>query len=126
MQDSHPIRVLIVDDHPMIRDGLTALLTGHADMTVVAEAENGEQALARYDAHHPDIVLMDLRMPVMDGLAATRALLALDDTARIIMLTTFEGDADIERALTAGARAFLLKDQLRTHLPTLIRDVFNR
>ncbi len=98
MPDSPQIRVLIVDDHPMIRVGLAALLTGHADMQVVGNAENGEQAIDRFARNGADIVLMDLRMPVMDGLTATRALLARYPAARIIILTTFDGDADIERA----------------------------
>lgn len=119
-----PITVLTADDHPLIRDGLAAVLRGESDMQVVAEAANGEEALEAYARLHPDIVLMDLRMPVMDGLTATRAILAEEPSARIIVLTTYDGDEDIHRALSAGARGYLFKDMLRTDLLGVVRAVY--
>ncbi|MBL0937750.1 MAG: response regulator transcription factor [Gemmatimonadaceae bacterium] len=121
--ESARINILTADDHPLIREGLAAVLRGEPDMVVVAEASNGEEALEAYARLRPDIVLMDLRMPVMDGLAATRAILAEDPDARIIMLTTYDGDEDIHRALAAGARGYLLKDMLRTDLLEVVRSV---
>ncbi len=118
-----PITIVTADDHPLIRDGLSAVLRAEPDMQVVAEAANGEEALEAFERFRPAIVLMDLRMPVMDGLAATRAILAEDPTARIIVLTTYDGDEDIHRALSAGARGFLLKDMLRTELLGAVRAV---
>ncbi len=117
------ITVLTADDHPLIRDGLSAVLRAESDLQVVAEASNGEEAIEAYSRLRPDIVLMDLRMPVMDGLAATRAILAEDPNARIIVLTTYDGDEDIHRALSAGARGYLLKDMLRTDLLGVVRTV---
>src|SRR5574338_423410 len=118
-----PITILTADDHPLIRDGLAAVLRAEAGLQVVAEASNGEEAIEAYERLHPDIVLMDLRMPVMDGLAATRAILGDDPNARIIVLTTYDGDEDIHRALAAGARGYLLKDMMRTELLNVIRAV---
>jgi DNA-binding NarL/FixJ family response regulator len=118
-----PITILTADDHPLIRDGLAAVLRAESGLQVVAEAANGEEAIEAYARLHPDIVLMDLRMPVMDGLTATRAILADDPNARIIVLTTYDGDEDIHRALAAGARGYLLKDMMRTDLIGVIRAV---
>ena len=118
-----PITILTADDHPLIRDGLAAVLRAESGLQVVAEAANGEEAIEAYERLHPDIVLMDLRMPVMDGLSATRAILAEDPNARIIVLTTYDGDEDIHRALAAGARGYLLKDMMRTELLNVIRAV---
>lgn len=117
------ITILTADDHPLIRDGLAAVLRAQAGLQVVAEAGNGEEAIEAYARLRPDIVLMDLRMPVMDGLAATRAILADDPHARIIVLTTYDGDEDIHRALSAGARGYLLKDMMRTDLIGVIHAV---
>jgi DNA-binding NarL/FixJ family response regulator len=117
------ITILTADDHPLIRDGLASVLRTEPGLRVVAEASNGEEAIEAYARLHPDIVLMDLRMPVMDGLTATRAILADDPNARIIVLTTFDGDEDIHRALAAGARGYLLKDMMRTDLLAVIRSV---
>lgn len=118
-----PITILTADDHPLIRDGLAAVLRADSGMQVVAEAANGEEAIEAYARLRPDIVLMDLRMPVMDGLTATRAILADDPNARIIVLTTYDGDEDIHRALSAGARGYILKDMMRTDLVGAIRGV---
>ncbi len=118
-----PITILTADDHPLIRDGLAAVLRAQGGFDVVAEAANGEEAIEAYARLHPNIVLMDLRMPVMDGLTATRAILADDHDARIIVLTTYDGDEDIHRALAAGARGYILKDMMRTDLVGAIRAV---
>ena len=120
---SSPITILTADDHPLIRDGLAAVIRAEGGLEVVAEASNGEEAIEAYERVRPDIVLMDLRMPVMDGLTATRAILADDPNARIIVLTTYDGDEDIHRALAAGARGYLLKDMMRTDLLSVIRTV---
>ena len=117
------IRILAADDHPLIRAGLAAVLPAENGFQIVAEAANGEEAIEAYARVHPDIVLMDLQMPVMDGLTATRAILADDPNARIIVLTTYDGDEDIHRALAAGARGYLLKDMMRTDLIGVIRAV---
>lgn len=119
-----PITILTADDHPLIRDGLAAVLRGQNGFEVVADAANGEEAIEAYARLRPDIVLMDLRMPIMDGLAATRAILADDPNARIIVLTTYDGDEDIHRALSAGARGYLLKDMMRTDLLGVIHAVY--
>ena len=115
------IRVLTADDHSVVRAGIAAMIANETDISVVAEAGNGEEALARYSEHHPDVVLMDLRMPKVDGVAAIRAIREADPGARIIALTTYDGDADIHRALSAGACAYLVKDVLVAELVTAIR-----
>lgn len=115
------IRVLTADDHGVVRAGIAAMIANETDISVVAEAGNGEEALARYAEHHPDVVLMDLRMPKVDGVAAIRAIREADPGARIIALTTYEGDADIHRALSAGACAYLVKDVLVAELVNAIR-----
>jgi two-component system, NarL family, response regulator len=117
------IRVLVADDHPVVRTGLAAVLVQQADLDLVAEAENGERAVALYREHQPDVCLMDLRMPVMDGVEAIRAITAEFPGARILALTTYEGDADIRRALEAGARGYLLKDMLLTDVIQAVRAV---
>jgi DNA-binding NarL/FixJ family response regulator len=118
-----PIRVLVADDHPVVRTGLAAVLVQQADLKLVAEAENGERAVELYREHRPDVSLMDLRMPVMDGVEAIRAITAEFPEARILALTTYEGDADIRRALEAGARGYLLKDMLLTDVIQAVRTV---
>src|SRR3712207_86142 len=115
------IRVLTVDDHAVVRAGIAAMLANEPDMGVVAEAGDGAEAVARYAADRPDVVLMDLRMPRLDGVAAIEAILAADPHARIVALTTYEGDADIYRALRAGACAYLIKDVLGAELAAAIR-----
>jgi DNA-binding NarL/FixJ family response regulator len=119
------IRVLTADDHPIVRAGLRALIANELDMEVVAEATSGAEAVALYDVHTPDVVLMDLRMPDVDGVEATRAIVTADSGARIVALTSYEGDADIYRALDAGARGYLLKDMLGTEVIGAIRAVMS-
>jgi DNA-binding NarL/FixJ family response regulator len=117
------IRVLISDDHPVVRTGLAAVLVQEPGLKLVGEAENGERAVALYREHRPDVCLMDLRMPLMDGVEAIRTITAEFPEARILALTTYEGDADIRRALEAGARGYLLKDMLLTEVINAVRAV---
>ena len=115
------IRVLTADDHPVVRAGVAAMIANESDMEIVAEAHDGESAVALFAEHEPDVVLMDLRMPVMDGVEATRAIIAAQPNARIVALTSYEGDADIYRALDAGACGYLLKDMLGTEVVGAVR-----
>jgi DNA-binding NarL/FixJ family response regulator len=117
------MRILSVDDHPLIRSGLRAVINSEPDMEMIGEAANGQEAIELYRTHQPDIVLMDLGMPVMDGLTATRVLLREFPDAKVIALTTYEGDDDIHRALAVGARGYLLKDMMRSQLLDVIRTV---
>src|SRR6185295_9580264 len=112
MPDDNPqvIRVMCVDDHPLIRKGMASILGNETDMRMVAEAADGREAIGRFREHRPDVTLMDLRMPGMDGIAATRAIREEFPTARVIALTSYEGDQDIYRALDAGVRGYLLKE----------------
>jgi DNA-binding NarL/FixJ family response regulator len=118
------IRVLVADDHPVVRTGLAAVLVQQADLVLVAESENGARAVALYREHLPDVCLMDLRMPVMDGVEAIQRITTEFPEARILALTTYEGDADIRRALEAGARGYLLKDMLLTDVIRAVRAVY--
>ena len=104
------IRVLLVDDDPLVRSGLRLMLDGAADLEVVAEADDGREVLGAVDLHRPDVVLMDIRMPKLDGIAATRLLVAQPDPPAVLVLTTFDADELVLRALQAGAAGFLLKD----------------
>jgi two-component system NarL family response regulator len=115
------IRVLTVDDHPVVRAGITAMLSMEDGIHVVGEASNGAEAIAFYEVHRPAVVLMDLQMPKVDGVSAIKAIRTLDPSARIIALTTYDGDADIHRALSAGAVAYLLKDAMVEQLVGAIR-----
>jgi DNA-binding NarL/FixJ family response regulator len=117
------ISLLVVDDHPIVRAGLRDLIADQPDLVIVAEAENGERAVARFREVRPDVTLMDLRMPVMGGAEAITRIRAEFPEARIIALTTYDGDADIRRALHAGARGYLLKDMLPTEVVAAIRAV---
>lgn len=117
------IRVLIADDHPLVREGLTAVLNRQPDMTVVAEACDGREAVALFRRHRPDVALMDLRMPNFGGVEATMLIRSEFPDSRIIVLTTYGGDEDIHRALSAGARAYLLKDASNDSLVAAIRSV---
>jgi two-component system NarL family response regulator len=123
MSKEGAIRVLIADDHPVVREGVAAMIERRPDMTVVAEAATGREAVAAYRAARPDVVLMDLRMPDMTGVEAIGAIRGEFPGARIIVLTTYDGDEDIYRGLQAGARAYLLKDAPRDDLLDAIRAV---
>jgi len=118
-----PIRVLAADDHHVVRAGVRAMIANESDIELVAEACDGGEAVALYDTHTPDVVLMDLRMPRTDGVEATRTIVTAHPDARIVALTSYEGDADIYRALDAGARGYLLKDMLGTEVIRAIRTV---
>lgn len=118
-----PIKVLLVDDHPLLRAGLADAIAGQGDMRVVAEAGDGQQALAAWAASRPDVTIMDLAMPGMCGIEALQAIRAQFPAARVVMLTTFGGDAQVRRALEAGASGFLLKSSLRKELLQMIRAV---
>ena len=118
------IRVLIADDHGVVREGLVSMIQRNkADMTVVGEASNGRETVELWKLHRPDVTLLDLRMPELDGVDAIREIRACDDKARIIVLTTFDGDEDIYRAIQAGAKGYLLKDVPREALMDSIRRV---
>ena len=121
--DSGPIRILSVDDHPLFREGVAALLAGQSDLKLMAEASNGREAVDQFRRHRPDVTLMDLQMPEMDGVDAMVAIREEFPSARIIVLTTYIGDALVLRALKAGARAYLLKSLLRKDLLETIRLV---
>jgi DNA-binding NarL/FixJ family response regulator len=116
-------RVLVVDDHSLLRTGVANIINHEPDLEVVAEAVNGRDAVEAFGAHHPDVVLMDLRMPEMEGVEAVRRIRELDPHARVVVLTTYDADEDIARALQAGAKAFILKDIAADALVACIRDV---
>ena len=118
-----PIRVLIADDHPAVRAGLAAVIDTESDMLVAGQAETGEQAVALYREQRPDVVLMDLRMPVLGGVEATKRITAEFPEARVLALTTYQGDGDIAGAIDAGARGYLLKHMLMTEVIAAIRAV---
>jgi DNA-binding NarL/FixJ family response regulator len=117
------IRILAVDDHPLFRNGIAALLATQPDMSLVAEATNGREAIQQFRTHRPDITLMDLQMPGMNGLDALVAIRGEFPDARIIMLTTYSGDVQVLRAMKVGARAYLLKNTLDKELLGMIRAV---
>lgn len=121
MNDSHS--VLVVDDHALVRRGVVNIIAHEPDLHVVAEASNGAEAVDAYAKHHPDVTLLDLRMPVMEGVEAVRQIRALDLNARVIVLTTYDTDEDITRALKAGAKAYILKDITADDLIACIHDV---
>ena len=117
------IRILTVDDHPLLRSGIAALVNAEADMKLVAEASNGQEAIDLFRLHRPDVTLMDIQMPKMNGAEAITEIKSEFHDARIIVLTTYRGDAQILRALKAGARAYLLKGQVHRELLDMIRAV---
>lgn len=123
MTAADPIRVLCVDDHALIRDALTLKVDLQPDMCMVAAAATGEQAVEYFHRHHPDVTLMDLQLPTMSGLDTIRAIRRDDPQARIVVLTMYEGDEDIFRAIEAGAATYLLKDTLADDLIRIVRDV---
>jgi DNA-binding NarL/FixJ family response regulator len=121
--ETSPIRILVVDDHPVVRKGVAGLVDGQPDMSIVGQASNGREAIQQFRAHHPDIVLMDLLMPEMSGLDALIAIRDEAPDARIIILTTYAGDAQVLRAIKAGARGYLLKSALHRELLETVRAV---
>lgn len=123
MSEQSPIRILSVDDHPLMREGIAAMIRNQADMLLVAEAANGREAIQRFREHQPDVTLMDLRLPDMSGIDTLIAIRSEHDQARVIMLTTFEGDVEIRRALQAGARGYMLKSMPPGDLLAGIREV---
>ncbi|ORV99016.1 response regulator [Mycobacterium kyorinense] len=114
--------VLLVDDHPVVREGLRGMINAETDLTVVGEAGNGAEAVAMAESLRPDVILMDLRMPDVDGVTATERILAALPNTRVLVVTTYESDADILRAVEAGAAGYLLKDASRAELAEAVRD----
>jgi two-component system NarL family response regulator len=123
LSDQQRIRVLLADDHLLVRVGLTSLIRSDPDLKVVAEASNGREAVEMFSLHQPDVTLLDLRMPMMNGIEATAAIHDQCPDAALIILTTYDGDENIYRAIQAGARGYLLKDVLRDELIGTIRAV---
>ena len=124
MQSAHNlIRILTVDDHPLLRKGIAALVNAEPDLKLIAEASNGKEAIDAFRTHQPDVTLMDLQMPEVDGLDAIEAIRSQFPEARIIVLTTYSGDAQVLRALKAGARGYILKGHVHKELLDTIRAV---
>ena len=123
MANLNAIRILSVDDHPLLREGIAALINNQPDMELIGEAESGSEAIQQFRKHRPDVTLMDLRLPDMSGIDTMIAIRAEFPDARIVMLTTFEGDIQIQRALQTGARAYLLKSSPPKELMDTIRQV---
>jgi DNA-binding NarL/FixJ family response regulator len=123
MREDKTINVLSVDDHPLMHEGIAALINNQADMTLVSEASDGKSALLQFREHQPDVTLMDLRLPDMSGIEAMASILKEFPKARVIILTMFEGDVEIQRALKAGARGYMLKTMPPKELVKIIRRV---
>ena len=117
------IRVILADDHPVVRDGLAAIVNQQIDMEVVAEAGDGEEAIALYERNAPDVMVLDLRMPKRDGVAVVQNVLEKHPKARLLIMTTYDGDEDIFRSLSQGAKGYLLKDAPRQEILSAIRAV---
>ncbi|MGC3981089.1 MAG: response regulator transcription factor [Steroidobacteraceae bacterium] len=117
------IRVILADDHPVVRDGLANMVNQQADMQVVAEAGDGDEAIALYEKHLPDVMVLDLRMPKRDGVAVVQHVLEAHPKARLLIMTTYDGDEDIFRSLSQGAKGYLLKDAPRQEILSAIRAV---
>ena len=123
MSAAPKIRVILADDHPVVRDGLAAMVDQQADMKVIGAAADGAEAVDLYARHRPDVLVLDLRMPRMDGVTVVEKVLELDPKARLLIMTTYDGDEDIFRSLSRGAKGYLLKDAPRQEILAAIRAV---
>ena len=117
------VRVILADDHPVVRDGLAAMVNQQPDMEVVAEAGDGDAALTLFEQHHPDVMVLDLRMPKRDGLAVVQRVMEINPKARLLIMTTYDGDEDIFQCLSHGAKGYILKDAPRPEILSAIRAV---
>ena len=122
-ESTEVLGILCVDDHPLVRKGIAAILANEKDMKLIAEAGSGAEAVEAFRKFHPDVTLMDLRMPVMDGIETTKEIRKIDPEAKIIALTSYDGDQEIYRALEAGVRGYILKESVHTEIVRAIRVV---